>query len=426
MTYEEACAYLGGLVTEVRSSAGAPLARMRALLAALGDPHLAYPTIQVGGTSGKGSTATMIAAVLQSAGKKTALHVKPHLREPTERARIDGEPVSRERFAELVARIRRAADGMRSAHGVPTYYEATLATALLHFAVEKVDVAIVEVGIGGTFDGTNVLAPVVCVITNVGLDHMEILGDTLEAIARDKAGIAKSGVPLVSDVAPGGARAQIALRCASVGAPLILVSQHARVDYERTQPAGQRLHVTTARTTYALVLPLFGEMQRRNAATAILALEALPAALRPEPAAVVAGLALVEVPGRMDVRASDPLVVFDIAHNPEKATALAAALTETFPDRRFVFVVAISQTKDASGVLAPLLPLARRIICTRLGEVARDFVSPGRLAAIAVRAGVHASVIADPHAAFGAARPAAGPGGIVVVTGSTFLVGALR
>jgi len=426
MTYADACAYLDGLTGEVRSAAGAPLARMRALLRALGDPQNVYPSIHVGGTSGKGSTAAMIASVLQAAGLKTALHVKPHLHAPTERARIDGVPITQERFAELTAAIRRAADGMRLAPGPPTYYEATLALAFLAFAQEKVDVAVVEVGLGGTSDGTNVLAPVLSVITNVGLDHTEILGETLEAIARDKAGIAKSGVPLVSDVAPGEARAQVALRCASVGAPLILVSEHARIAYASATAAAQCFHVATTRGDYAVALPLFGEMQRRNAATAILALEALPARLRPEHAAIVAGLGLVELPGRMEIRSGDPTVVFDIAHNPEKAAALAAALRERFPERRFVFVLAVAATKDAAGVLRSLLPLAERAFCTRFGRAGREAVAPGRLAATAIAAGVHASVVATPHAAFDAARAAAPPGGIVVVTGSTFLVGELR
>ncbi|MGH7756216.1 MAG: bifunctional folylpolyglutamate synthase/dihydrofolate synthase, partial [Vulcanimicrobiaceae bacterium] len=199
-SFEQAQSYLFGTINETlsRRSPGR-LDRMRAFLRNLGDPQNAYPTIQVGGTSGKGSTASMLAAVLIAAGHRTGLHTKPHLNSMTERARVDHANVAEERFAELLDEMMPAIERTTAEIGRPSYYETLLALTLLHFARERVDIAVVEVGIGGALDGTNVLVPGLCIITNVGLDHTEILGDTLETIARDKVGIAKSGVPLVSD-----------------------------------------------------------------------------------------------------------------------------------------------------------------------------------------------------------------------------------
>ena len=169
------------------------LDRIRAFLAALGNPQDAYPTIHVAGTSGKGSTSTMIAAALQASGKRTGLHTKPHLASVTERARIDGIAISEDAFGELLGEMQAAVDRVSFEHGRPTYYETLLALAFLWFARSDVDVAVIEAGVGGTLDGTNVLRPRVSVITNVALDHTDILGETVEEIARDKAGIAKAG-----------------------------------------------------------------------------------------------------------------------------------------------------------------------------------------------------------------------------------------
>ena len=230
-SYREAEAYLLGTIDEVTSPRTSyKLDRMHGLLRHLGDPHRLYPTIHVGGTSGKGSTSTMIAGALRASGKRTGLHTKPHLHSMTERACIDGRPIPRERFAELLERTMPAIERTTSEYGRPTYYETLLALAFAYFAQERVDVAVIEVGLGGRLDGTNVLQPMVAAITSIGYDHTEILGTALEAIAFEKAGIAKPGVPLVLGPVPHAAAAVIEAYAARVGAPVVYARDVVQVD----------------------------------------------------------------------------------------------------------------------------------------------------------------------------------------------------
>jgi dihydrofolate synthase/folylpolyglutamate synthase len=426
MDYDEATSYLLGTINETLSRRNPHrLERMEAFLAHLGDPHRRYPTIHVGGTSGKGSTSTMIAAALSALGKKTGLHTKPHLTAMTERARIDAAPVPEEMFAELLTEMMPAIAATTHDHGRPSYYETLLALAFLYFARERVDVAVVEVGIGGTLDGTNVILPEVSIITNVGLDHTEILGDTAEMIARDKAGIAKAGVPLVSD-ARGGAREVIVAACARAGAPFFDVAGNAAIEQRPSEPYGQSFAVTTAAGRYEIILPVLGRFQQRNAATAIVALERLRADLRPSIADVERGLLHLVVPGRMEFFPGFPSVIFDVAHNPDKAASLAEALRETFPGRRFTFVIAVTETKDAVAILRPWFDLPASFVFTSFETPGRTAERPQRLANIAEVAGVAARAIADPVEALAVARRNADSSHVVVVTGSTFLTGILR
>ncbi len=426
MTYRDAELYLLGTINETVSRRHPQrLERMAAFLRRLGNPHRAYPTIHVGGTSGKGSTATMIATVLSADGKRVGLHTKPHLSSMTERARIDGVAISQERFAELLEAMLPAIDATAREEGRPSYYETLLALAFMYFAHGSVDVAVIEVGIGGTLDGTNLLAPEVSVITNVGLDHTDILGNTIEEIARDKAGIAKPGVTLVS-AASGNARAVIAHACAAAGAPFVSVDDVATIEACASEPYAQRCIVRTSRHAYELALPVLGRFQQRNAATAITALEHLPAALAPTEAAIERGMARLVIAGRMEFFPSFPSIVFDIAHNPDKAASLGSALAETFPQRRLTFVLAIVEAKDVEGILRPFLALPASFTFTSFETPGRTAERPQRLANVAERAGVAARVIADPLEALALARRQAEPATIVVVTGSTFLVGVLR
>jgi dihydrofolate synthase/folylpolyglutamate synthase len=426
MTFREASEYLLGAMNETASRRNPQrLERMAALLRNLGDPHLAYPTIHVGGTSGKGSTCTMIAAALTAAGRVTGLHTKPHLSSMTERARVDGRAVAEEDFARLLDEMMPALQTTAREFGRPSYYETLLALAFAYFREAAVEVAVIEVGVGGMLDGTNLVHPETSIITNVGLDHTEILGETVELIARDKAGIAKAGVPLISD-ASGGARAVIEAACARAGAPFLAVSERAVITTRAGQRYGQSFDVTTADATYALDLPVLGRFQQRNAATAIVALETLRAGLRPAPADVERGLANLVIPGRMEFFPAHPAVVFDVAHNPDKARGLAEALRETFPGRRFTFVVAVSDEKDALGVLTPLFELPSSYIFTAFELPGRVSMRPTRLANMAEQRGFSARAISEPVEALAIARRNADGGDLVVVTGSTFVVGTLR
>jgi dihydrofolate synthase / folylpolyglutamate synthase len=428
VTFENAQAYLRGLINE-QASRSSPnrLDRIRAFIAELGEPQFAYPTIHVAGTSGKGSTATMLAAVLRASGKRVGLHVKPHLSSVTERIRIDGEPVSEVAFGELLTEMMPAIERVASEHGRPTYYETLLAMAFVAFAKAKVDVAVIEAGIGGRLDGTNVIRPQVAIITKVSLDHTEVLGDTTALIARDKAGIAKPGIPLLSDANDPDARREIAAECAAVGAPLEWLGDVVKIEPHPAERFGQSFRLRTPEDEYEISLPLLGAFQARNAALAIRALERLPATLRPTRAAIEAGLAQVVIPGRMEYFAGHPGVVFDVAHNPDKAAHLAQALVETFPGRRFTFVLSIVDAKDLAEILRPLVSLPGNCIFTAFDEVAgRTAARPQRLAGIAADLGAWGRQIADPIEALSVARRNAGSDDIVVVTGSTFLVAVVR
>jgi dihydrofolate synthase/folylpolyglutamate synthase len=427
MNFAAAQAYLLGTVNETMSRREPyRLDRMRAFLRALGDPQDQYPTIHVGGTSGKGSTSTMIAAVLSASGKRTALHTKPHLRSMVERARIDGVNVSEERFAELLTDMLPAIDEVALEHSRPSYYETLLALAFLYFAREDVDAAVIEVGVGGKLDGTNVILPRVCVITNVGLDHTDILGETHEEIAADKAGIAKPGIPLVSAVDHPGARAAIEEQCRQTGAPFLSVLDAVRIEPGPPHPFSQEFAVVTPLERYEISLPALGEFQRVNAATAILALEQLDDTLRPSKSGVERGLSQLHLSGRMEYFPSHPGVVFDVAHNPDKASHLAQSLAAAFPDRRFHFVIAVGESKDSNEILRAFADLPASFIFTSFETAGRVASKPARLASIAESLGIWGRAIPDAVEALNIARRNASADDIVVVTGSTFIVADLR
>lgn len=427
-TFEEAERYLLGTIDEsVSPRTSYKLDRMRAFLHELGDPHRGRPTIHVGGTSGKGSTSTMIACALKASGRRTGLHTKPHLHSMTERARIDGSPVSRERFASLLDEMMPAIERTTSRHGRPTFYETLLALAFLYFTQERVEAAVIEVGLGGRLDGTNVVEPVVAAITSVGYDHTEILGETIEEIAFEKAGIAKHGVPLVLAPVTDSARAVIERYAAEVGAPVVHVADVVRVELDGSQGMrDQMLLVRSARGAYRLELPVLGIFQRSNAATAIAVLEQLSEELRPNAEAVARGFAELEIPGRMEVLAGKTVVVFDLAHNAEKAESLTASLRERFSGRRIHYVVAIGESKDARRIIEILSALPSSFTFTSFTVPGRRAIPPSRLAAIAESLGTWGRTIGDPTEALTVARRKAEIGDVVVVTGSTFIVAELR
>ncbi|HXW76171.1 MAG TPA: folylpolyglutamate synthase/dihydrofolate synthase family protein [Candidatus Eremiobacteraceae bacterium] len=403
------------------------LDRMRRLLELLGDPQRRFPSIHVGGTSGKGSTATMAAAMLHAAGYKVGLHTKPHLRSVTERACIDGAAVSEERFAQLFERMLPAIDVMRGEdHGPPSYFELLVALAFRYFADEHVDIAVIEVGIGGKLDGTNVLEPLVAVLTNVGTDHMDVLGDTVEAIALDKSGIIKAGIPVVTAAEHAGALQIIVDAAALRGAPLTHVRDSARIEEIPGAAYEQRARISTRQATYDIALPVLGEFQLLNAATAIVALEQIATAFPVPPSAVSSGLGSIALPGRMEYFPSRPALLFDVAHNVEKAEALAGGLERHFPGRRLVIVAAAAEGKAFEKMLAAWASLPAHFIFTVFDVSHRNALAARRLAVEAEHLGLAARAVDDPVEALGIARRMARADDVVVVTGSTFLVAQLR
>lgn len=428
MDFQQAQSYLLGTINETASRREPyRLDRMRAFMRELGDPQEQYPTLHVGGTSGKGSTSTMLAAVLTGSGKRAGLHTKPHLRSMTERARIDGVSISEERFSQVLDSMMPVIEEVARQYSRPSYYETLLALAFLYFAQERVDAAVIEVGVGGKLDGTNVLRrPRVSIITNVGLDHTDILGETLEEIAADKAGIARAGVPLVSAVEDPGARAAIEEHCRQTGTPFIPVLDVTTIEPRESHPFSQHFALTTPVQSYDITLPVLGTFQQRNAATAVVALEQLDGDLRPSPDAIERGLSSFNLAGRMEYFPAHPAVVFDVAHNPDKAAHLVDSLNIAFPDRHFAFVIAVGQSKDAHEILHAFEQVPATYIFTSFETQGRAAIKPQRLLSIAESLGMSGRAIADPVEALGIARRNAGADDIIVVTGSTFVVAELR
>ncbi|HKU67644.1 MAG TPA: Mur ligase family protein [Candidatus Baltobacteraceae bacterium] len=428
MDFQQAQTYLLGTLNETASRREPyRLDRMRTFLRELGDPQEQYPTLHVGGTSGKGSTSTMLASVLTASGKRTGLHTKPHMRSMTERARIDGAPITEERFAEVLESMMPAIESVTAQFSRPSYYETLLALAFVHFAQERVDAAVIEVGVGGKLDGTNVLRrPRVSIITNVGLDHTDILGETLEEIAADKAGIARAGVPLVSAVDHAGARAVIEAHCRESGTPFVPVLDVTSVDVRESRPFSQTFVLTTPVRSYEIALPVLGTFQQRNAATAVIALEHLDEDLRPAAEAVERGLSRFNLAGRMEYFPAHPAVVFDVAHNPDKAAHLVDSLKAAFADRHFTCVIAVGASKDAHEIMHAFMDLPATYIFTSFDTQGRTPIKPQRLLSIAESLGMSGRAVADPVEALGIARRNASADDVIVVTGSTFVVAELR
>jgi dihydrofolate synthase/folylpolyglutamate synthase len=395
------------------------LERTARLLASVGDPHSRYATIHVGGTNGKGSVAATVASVLHEAGLRTGLYSSPHLCTFRERIQIGGEAIAEDALVAAAERlwplIRREA---------PSFFEATTAISLLALADAAVDVAVIEVGLGGRLDATNVITPEVVVLTNVSLDHVDLLGHSLDAVAREKAGILKPGVAAVTAETGAVSLGVFRERAAEVGSPLHLLDD-AAVDVETDQDGTRVTAATESWGRITVRSPLLGAHQGRNTALAVRALDLLPPRLRPSAGAVVEGVARVRWPGRLQrERLHGRTWIFDVAHNVAGVHALAAALNALAPPRPLVALVGVLGDKDWRGMLAPLDRVADRMVLTLPVTAPAD------------RRWDPAAVLRDLRLARSSAVPdftraleeawaaAAGPaGGTVLVTGSFHTVG---
>jgi len=396
------------------------LERTQELLAGVGDPHRRFRSLHVGGTNGKGSVSALCDAALRAADPRrtVGLYTSPHLVSFDERIRIGGRPVERALLLACEARLRPAIERTGA-----TFFEATTAIAFLCFAEAGVDVAVVEVGLGGRLDSTNVLQPDACAVTNVARDHTEYLGEALEEIAAEKAGIFKPGVPAVVGERDPAPLAVLRARAETVGAPLVVLDAAASVADVQVTLEGTRFALESARWgSRELRMPLVGAHQARNAALAAELLGVLPSDLRPEWAAVEAGFSAVRWPGRMQVeRIRGTTWVLDVAHNAAGVAALAAALDALELPRPVVLVTAILKDKDWAEMLPPLLARSDAAVLT----VAPSSPPSRRWdpSNAAEQAGdVPLRIIPDFSAALRRAETMA-PHGTVLVTGSVHTVG---
>jgi dihydrofolate synthase / folylpolyglutamate synthase len=346
------------------------LQKIRDLMDVLGSPQRAYPSIHLTGTNGKTSTARMIDSLLRAHGLHTGRYTSPHLETVRERISLDGEPISEERLVAVYREIEPLAALIDARVSEPlTYFDMTTAMAYAAFADAPVDVAVVEVGLGGEEDATNVIEAGVCVITPIGLDHTEWLGDTIEDIAWAKAGIIHKGATVISALQTEEAMRPLLERSAEMGATLAREGSEFGVIQRDIAVGGQMLTLQGLGGVYDEVfLPLFGAHQAQNAATALAAVEAFLGAGKDrqlEMDVVREGFGTVDSPGRLERVRSAPTILLDGAHNPHGMAATVSALEEEFSFRHLVAVVAVLGDKDASGLLDLLEPVAARIVVTQ-------------------------------------------------------------
>ncbi|MCK4473039.1 MAG: bifunctional folylpolyglutamate synthase/dihydrofolate synthase [Anaerolineae bacterium] len=428
MNYTETIAYLYSLADyeKVRIERYTPetldLSRVERLLAAVGNPHTRFPTVHIAGTKGKGSTAAMSEACLRAAGYRTGFYTSPHMHTFRERIQVDRRKIAREEVVALVEEVRPL---IERTPGV-TYFEAITAIGFLHFARSKVEVAVVEVGLGGRLDATNVLTPEVSVITSLSLDHTYLLGNTLAEIAREKAGIIKPGIPAVS--APQRAEAIKVLEAVSQerGSSLTEVGRDWDYDPGSADLDGQAF--TARRITGGgseldgeYWIPLLGRHQLENATNAIAALDIMHQRGFHIPIeAVHEGLRSVCWPGRMEILSREPLVIVDGAHNSYSAQVLCRALEEWFPDQRWTLIFGASADKDIAGMLKVLLPISEYTIVTRSDHPRA--ASPVELADVVAVVGGGAEVSVNVRKSLRRGLALMDPASGLLVTGSTHLV----
>lgn len=403
------------------------LDQIRALLRELGDPQESFRVLHVAGTDGKGSVCAMLDSVLRAAGLRTGLYTSPHLVRLSERFRIGGSEIPDGAFFPLLDEVEAAA-GRLVARGLPepTFFETTTALCALWFAREGVKLAVAEVGMGGRLDATNVFLPAVSVVTRIGLDHMQYLGDTIEKIAFEKAGIAKPGVPLVLGAMPDEARAAVLRRAREVGAPACCAPDSVEVVRVRGDLAGQVLSVSSGAADYGRAkMRLAASYQVENAATAVAALEALGRVLGIEwPAkTVAAGLGAAELPGRFQLLSDDPATILDGGHNPCAAEALVAALKAAKAGAGARLVCGMCADKDPAGWLRALAPAVGKVWTVPLSNPRG--LPPEKLAQFARGAGLReVRACATLEEGLEAARDdAKAAGRHVLVAGSLFLAG---
>ncbi len=397
------------------------LTKVEAILEAIGNPHQEIQAIHIGGTNGKGSTAAMIASILRREGYRVGLYTSPHLIRFTERMKLNGREIEKEEVAELTEWMRQRIEEAGIAPPF-TFFDFTTAMALLYFRQKMVDVAVLEVGLGGRLDSTNVIDPLLSIITNIGKDHEDILGKGVLKIAREKAGIIKRGRPLITAATQPQVVHLFSTLCKEKGSPLFRVGKEFRFILEEE---GKFSYEGLHRKLWGLSVNLRGCHQKINATTALGAMEVLDdLGYHVSNEAMSDGLKEVDWPGRLEIVSSSPRVILDGAHNPEGALALRESLKNDFQYRHLILLLGIMKDKDVQSILNALSPLADHIILTR-PHTDRS-ASPELLRRALGRNGTKAEVIEDFKKAIDRGLFLTGPEDLLCITGSLYTVGEAR
>ena len=396
------------------------LEKLQQALHLLGDPHHHTEFVHIAGTNGKGSTAAMTASVLQTAGYRTGLYTSPHLMRYNERMQIDGVPISDEDFVEAASQVQRVCEQLG---GVPIVFEVLTLMALWYFAQQRCDIVVLEVGIGGLLDSTNVIpSPKVAIITQLGMDHTETLGNTLEEIAAQKGGIVKEGTPTVMALQEPSAVAIVQQICDKHHAPLALADPE-RLRVLDASVAGQTLE---DREYGKMMLPLAGEHQRKNAANVLEAVAMLRTqGYRISDDDVREGIAKTVWPARFERLSTAPDFILDGGHNPQCLHAATAALREYYPGQKVVFLVGMMADKDTDHMLAEMASIAKSFVCIRPDSPRA--MQPQLLAQqLTERFHLPACACGSVHEGIAEATRQAGKEGVVCALGSLYLAGEVR
>jgi dihydrofolate synthase/folylpolyglutamate synthase len=406
-----------------RSAVVFDLRRMEMLLEKLGNPQDRARSIHVAGTKGKGSASAMISSILTSAGYKTGLYTSPHLHSFTERIQVDGKPINETEFAKLVEVLQPEVETVNQfgAFGQLTTFELLTALAFVCFRKEEVDFQVLETGLGGRLDATNVVKPEVCAMTSISFDHMEVLGNTLTQIATEKAGIIKPGSIVVCSPQFPEAMRVIERVCSELGVRLVRVGSEVIWHNKAFSCEGQSFQLNGIIGKYDLSLPLLGEHQLENAATAVAAVEVLAdLGVNISAESIVTGLALVHWPGRLQILKREPWFIVDGAHNVYSTKKLVEALKRYFDFDRMVLILGVSSDKDVRGIVAELASLASIVIATRSRHP--HTAEPTELAAEFWNWGIKLEIAEDVTSAVELALARATPRDLICATGSIFVV----
>jgi len=406
-----------------RSALVFDLRRIEMLLKRLGNPQEVARSIHVAGTKGKGSTAAMIASILTQAGYRTGLYTSPHLLSFTERIQVDSRPIAEGAFGRLVEVLKPEAEAVNhfGAFGELTTFELLTALAFTHFKERKVDYQVLETGLGGRLDATNVIKPEVCVITSISFDHMDVLGDTLAQIATEKAGIIKSGSIVVCSPQFPEVMEVIEKVCRERGTRLVRVGSEVTWHRKDFSPEGQSFELRGMTGEYDLNLPLLGEHQLENAATAVATVEVLAdLGAKASPESIVTGLRQVHWPGRLQILQREPWVIVDGAHNADSARRLAEALERYFDFDRVFLIFGVSSDKNIAGMVAELasLPSAVIVASSRHPRAVEPSVLTGEFS----KWGKIPEVAENVASAVELALAKAAPSDLICATGSIFVI----